>query len=409
MKNKWKGFTLIELLVVIAIIGILAGLVLTSMSGARASARDAKRISYLDQIAKALAIYYNVNGEYPTDKYASPGTWCCIEATSGDLECDNFTTDMQPNFLEQIPSDPLYPQEYDTDKPYCYYYKSTDDQGTGFNLYAKVETGDYDYIETSSADLRLASTNTPSGGEYEPPEPPWACGDTLVDSRDSKEYATVYISGSDQCWMAENMNYGTMTAGINDQGSDCPSVAETEKYCYSDTEGNCTTDGALYQWGQAMCGATSCNGTGAPPNDTCASPVQGICPSGWHIPSHYEWTTLEKNVGSNPDAFLYDESDAGWRGTDEGGNLKGTTICGADPCWADPNTGATNSSGFTAWAPGYRYTNGYTYSRVAMIWIWSSLESAENAWIRSVDFGNSMVERKKSNALYGYSVRCLKD
>lgn len=49
-----KGFTLIELLVVIAIIGILAGIVLASLSSVRTKARDARRVSELKQMLNVL-------------------------------------------------------------------------------------------------------------------------------------------------------------------------------------------------------------------------------------------------------------------------------------------------------------------------------------------------------------------
>lgn len=63
---KNKGFTLVELLVVIAIIGVLATLLLLQLGGARAKARDAKRISDISQIRTAVEQYFDDNsGSYP--------------------------------------------------------------------------------------------------------------------------------------------------------------------------------------------------------------------------------------------------------------------------------------------------------------------------------------------------------
>jgi len=71
MKAK-RGFTLVEILVVIAIIGILASIVLASLSTARAKGRDAKRVSDLKEVQLALELYYDSNGSYPLTIYGSP-------------------------------------------------------------------------------------------------------------------------------------------------------------------------------------------------------------------------------------------------------------------------------------------------------------------------------------------------
>jgi prepilin-type N-terminal cleavage/methylation domain-containing protein len=63
--NQKAGFTLIELLVVVAIIGLLSSIVLISLNTARSRARDAKRITDVTQVGKALESYYNDNAGYP--------------------------------------------------------------------------------------------------------------------------------------------------------------------------------------------------------------------------------------------------------------------------------------------------------------------------------------------------------
>lgn len=64
--KKQKGFTLIELLVVISIIAVLSSVVLAALNNARLKARDTRRIQDLAQIRRALELYYDDNGRYPT-------------------------------------------------------------------------------------------------------------------------------------------------------------------------------------------------------------------------------------------------------------------------------------------------------------------------------------------------------
>jgi prepilin-type N-terminal cleavage/methylation domain-containing protein len=81
-KNSFKnslGFTLVELLVVIAILGVLASIVLVSLNGARANARDVRRVAEISQVARLLEAYNTDNGHYPVYSVADPiGNWSSV-------------------------------------------------------------------------------------------------------------------------------------------------------------------------------------------------------------------------------------------------------------------------------------------------------------------------------------------
>ncbi len=212
---------------------------------------------------------------------------------------------------------------------------------------------------------------------------PWNCGDDFTDDRDSQTYATVQIGT--QCWMAENLNIGTMVNGGGNQADN----STIEKYCYNNSTANCDTYGGLYQWDEAMQYVTTAG-------------TQGICPTGWHFPTDAEWMTLEEEVESTTGVNW---TATGWRGTDAGGNLKetGTTH------WNSPNTGATNSSGFTGLPGGYRYTNGTFLTLTYYATFWSSSEYGTNAWSRYLTYDHAQVTRYDIDQAYGFSVRCVRD
>lgn len=82
-------------------------------------------------------------------------------------------------------------------------------------------------VDTANGQVKLAVSDS------------WTCGDTLIDDRDGKTYDTVLIGT--QCWMAENLNIGTRVDGSGNQGTDCDTAANIDKYCYGDSTENCTT------------------------------------------------------------------------------------------------------------------------------------------------------------------------
>ena len=158
----------------------------------------------------------------------------------------------------------------------------------------------------------------------------FTCGSPFTDNRDGQSYNTVEIGT--QCWMAENLNIGNMIPGNGNQTEN----GMIEKYCYDNNAANCNVYGGFYQWNEMMQYVTTPG-------------VKGICPDGWHLPTDAEWCVLEQFVDPSISC-----SAIGYRGIDGGGKLKES----GTGHWTPPNTGATNSNGFTALPGGNRHYNG---------------------------------------------------
>ncbi|QQG37994.1 MAG: prepilin-type N-terminal cleavage/methylation domain-containing protein [Candidatus Kaiserbacteria bacterium] len=118
MKNR--GFTLIELLVVIAIIGLLASIVIASLSTVQAKARDARRMEDVNALQKALTIYLSNHGYYPI--FTSTTTVISTSTVGAALVAD-----------EAIPTTPADPSVYQ------YNYRS-DTSGSTYDLNFCLET-----------------------------------------------------------------------------------------------------------------------------------------------------------------------------------------------------------------------------------------------------------------------------
>jgi uncharacterized protein (TIGR02145 family) len=201
-----------------------------------------------------------------------------------------------------------------------------------------------------------------------------SCGIPITDSRDGKTYNTVFIGN--QCWLAQNMNLGVRVNATTSQTNN----GVIEKLCYNDVESNCDIYGGLYSWDEMMQYISVEGG-------------KGICPTGWHIPTTSEFLQLFNALGGLQAA---------------GGPLKetGTTY------WNTPNTGATNSSGFTTLPGGFYHPAGSFYNLGVNTDFWTSSPGNSSNTITSFTIAYDRITVVQNNYTLktnAFSVRCLKD
>jgi uncharacterized protein (TIGR02145 family) len=193
-------------------------------------------------------------------------------------------------------------------------------------------------------------------------------------------YHTVQIGN--QCWLQENLDIGTMINTNQNQTNN----GIIEKYCYNNDSANCATYGGLYQWPEAVQyqnGAT--DSTSA--NPALSGNVQGICPSGWHIPNLNEFDTLTATVNQDGNALKAIGQGYG-------------------------NGAGTNISGFSALLAGFRSDIGGFYDLGGYAYFWSSTEGSNtydafNLYLVSYDSGIDLYGY--GGKVCGFSVRCVKD
>lgn len=212
-------------------------------------------------------------------------------------------------------------------------------------------------------------------------EPEIIAGQPFTDLRDFNVYQTVQIG--DQVWMAENLKYLPEV-----QASSYSSVTSEVYYVYgydgtdvaeAKTTENYNTYGVLYNWASAMAGGTSYA-------DGNPSGVQGVCPSGWHMPSTAEWQELADFATAA--AHLMEAGDEHW-----------TYDVGS------------NSTRFTALPGGMRNQANGSFSAIrdnGYWWTTSQAQAGEGSSV-NIDYQSNIFIGLFRDKEYGYSVRCVKN
>ena len=210
--------------------------------------------------------------------------------------------------------------------------------------------------------------DTADGIEYD-----WADADSFMNGGTTR--ALVEIGG--QCWFGRNTTTESTHTGTNDFDG---------FYNNSSTEPG-VGEGRLYQWEAAMNGVSG----------TAAERAQGVCPTGWHVPSDCEWMYLENSLGMS----TMDQENLNNRNSGSVGSKLSTLT-----------DNGTNSSGFTALLAGWRsfMPPNNSNDRGSQGFLWSSSEvSANEAHRRFLQSSQEGVNRVSASKAVGFSVRCLKD
>jgi uncharacterized protein (TIGR02145 family) len=226
---------------------------------------------------------------------------------------------------------------------------------------------------------------------------PFNCGTSTISDIDGNSYNTVLIGA--QCWTKENLrvrryNNGTSmlfdtTGGSGGSSSTWQNLTRGAHTIYAHdstatTPSNLTKYGYLYNWYAAKGIST---GGVILANDTLR-----ICPTGWHVPTDTEWTTLTTELGGESVA---------------GGKLKSI---GTVSYWSSQSAGTDNSSGFSALPGGYRIKDGSfnNLSNSAVFWRATQVND-NNAWSSRLEHNSNNVSKDSYEKQLGASIRCLKD
>jgi len=215
-----------------------------------------------------------------------------------------------------------------------------------------------------------------------------SCGS--VSDIDGNTYQTVQIGT--QCWTQSNLKVSKYRNGNNiPTGLSNSAWETTTSGAYAIYFNDSVNDG-LY---------------GKLYNHYAVMDSRGLCPTGWHVPSEGEWNILVKYLDPNADTVCT----VCVQSRIAGGALKSTATQPSLGGWNSPNTGATNSSGFTALPGGLRSDVGGFYDLTSSGFWWSSsVSSGSFARYRYLSSNGSNFDRYYDLfRTFGFSVRCCRD
>jgi uncharacterized protein (TIGR02145 family) len=216
----------------------------------------------------------------------------------------------------------------------------------------------------------------------------------MVTDIDNNIYNTVQIGN--QCWMKKNLRTTRYSDGTSIAMGSSASTITAYRYYPNEDSLNVGVHGYLYNWSAVM---HEVNSSSANP-----SGVQGICPTGWHVPSDAEWTQLTDYVSIQSQYVCGDDS------TCIGKSFASTIGWNSSTatCAVGNNPSANNATGFSASPAGlYRYSS-YDFGTNANFW--SSTESSESAadgW--GLEYCYAGVYRGGCSKIFAFSVRCVAD
>ena len=219
-------------------------------------------------------------------------------------------------------------------------------------------------------------------------------GAATVTDIDNNTYNTVQIGN--QCWMKENLRTTRYSNGTSIALGSSTSTTTAYRYYPDNSSSNVSTYGYLYNW-KAVMGSSSSSSANP-------SGVQGICPTGWHVPSDAEWTQLINYVrGQTQYQCNYNDntiakalaSTTGWNSS-------------TNTCAVGNNPSSNNATVFSALPAGV--CNG-DYDRFGdNAYFWSATELNDYyAYYRYLYYSFAIVNRNNSYKYNSYSVRCVRD